>query len=70
MVLDCYSDGFYIINNQCRYSGRKIPNPPGFNKSNINLTTINDRVYLNGYEFFPEQDKWKITFRSIWYYLF
>ena len=35
-----------------------------------NLTTINDRVYLNGYEFFPEQDKWKITFRSIWYYLF
>ncbi len=70
MVTSCYNNGFYIVNKQCMYNGKKIPNPPRFNKSSINLTTIDNKVYLNGYEYFPKQCKWKRTLRAIWHYLF
>jgi len=63
-------NGFYIANNQCMYNGKKIPNPPRFNKNRLNLTTINDKLYLNGYEYFPKKHKWKITIKSIWHFIF
>ena len=69
MVTSCYSNGFYIVNKQCMYNGKKIPNPPRFNKSSINLTTIDNKVYLNGYEYFHKQRKWKRTLKATWHCL-
>lgn len=65
----CGSGGFYVYNSHCRYWGKPIPNPPKFNENKVNLTIINNRVYLNGYEYFPRENKWKRTFKSVWYYL-
>ena len=56
MVTSCGSNGFYIVNKQCMYYGKRISNPPKFNYKNINLTTTDSKIYLNGYEYFPKQD--------------
>lgn len=69
MATSCGSNGFYIVNNHCSYYGKQIPNPPRFNKNNINLATINNKVYLNGYEYFPKERKWKRTPKAIWHLL-
>jgi hypothetical protein len=65
-------DGFCIVNNRCMYNGKLIPSPPRFSKSRSSskLTTINNKVYLNGWEYFPEERKWKRTPKAIWHYLF
>jgi hypothetical protein len=69
MTNSCGSNGFYINGNQCMYYGKKIPNPPRFNKNNINLATINNKVYLNGFEYFPKTQKWKRTPKALWHLL-
>lgn len=70
MVSSCGSNGFYIVNNRCMYYGKQIPNPPRFNKNRVNVTTINNKIYLNGYEYFPKERKWRVTPKSIWHYIF
>lgn len=71
MGYDCWKNkGFYIVGKQCMYNGIQIPNPPRFDKSNTNLTILNNKVYLNGYEYFPNQRKWRRTFKAIWHYFF
>ena len=70
MANSCGSNGFYICNGNCHYNGVRISNPPNFKDNSINLTTTNYKVYLNGYEYFPKQKKWKRTFAAIWNYLF
>ena len=67
MVSSCGSNGFYIIGNRCMYYGKQIPSPPRFNKSSINLTTIDNKVYLNGYEWFPKKQTWVRTPKAIWH---
>ena len=67
MVTSCGSNGFYIVNSHCMYYGKQIPNPPRFNKNYINLATIGDKIYLNGYEYFPEKKKWKRTVKALWF---
>ena len=69
MVTSCGSNGFYIVNNHCMYYGKQIPNPPKFNKNTINLTTTDNKVYLNGYEYFPGLRKWKRTPRAVWHFI-
>lgn len=67
MITSCGSNGFYIVNKQCMYDGKRISNPPKFNTKHINLTTIDDKIYLNGYQYFPKQDKWRRTLKAVWY---
>jgi hypothetical protein len=69
MANSCGSIGFYIFNGHCIYNGKRVPDPPRFNKNSVNLTTTNNKVYLNGYEFFPEHIKWRRTFKAVWHYL-
>jgi hypothetical protein len=64
------SNGFYIVNGKCMYYGQRIPSPPRFNKNSINVTTIDNKLYLNGYEYFPKQKKWKRTLKALWYLIF
>ncbi len=63
------NNGFCIINGKCTYNGKQIPNPPKFRKNFTNLTTIDDKVYLNGWEYFHKERKWKRTPAAIWHYL-
>lgn len=67
MTTSCGSNGFYIVNKQCMYYGKRISNPPKFNHKSINLTTTDTKIYLNGYEYFPKQDKWIRTPKAIWH---
>ena len=67
MVNCCSSGGFYVYNGQCRYWGKDIPNPPKFNPNNLNLTNKNNKIYLNGYEYFYLENKWKRTPKAVWY---
>jgi hypothetical protein len=69
MTTSCGSNGFYIVNKQCMYYGKRIPNPPHFKYSSINLTTTDNGVYLNGWEYFPKQQKWKRTLKATWHCL-
>ena len=63
-------NGFYIVHGNCMYFGERIPNPPKFNSNSINVTTNNNKIYLNGYEYIPKQKKWKRTFAAFWNYIF
>ena len=69
MVNSWGSNGFYIVGNQCMYYSNIIPNPPKFNKNSINVTTLNNKIYLNGYEYFPDKQKWKRTIVATWHCL-
>lgn len=62
--------GFCVIDGKCTYNGKPIPSPPRFKKNNTNITTINDKVYVNGWEYFHKERKWKRTPAAIWYYIF
>lgn len=48
--------------------GIEIPTPPHFNGRNSNLTTSNDKIYLNGYEW--KDGKWKRTLTALWHRIF
>ena len=62
--------GFCVIDGKCTYNGKPIPSPPRFKKNNTNITTINDKIYLNGWEYFHRERKWKRTPVAIWHYIF
>lgn len=70
MITTCESDGFCIVGSRCMYYGNLIPRPPRFNHNKVKLVTINNKIYLNGYEYFPKERKWKHTFKAMWHYLF
>lgn len=57
--------GTIIDNNEIHVGGQKIPMPPyGFN----NITIINNRVYVNGYEY--KNGTWKKTLAALWHKYF
>lgn len=57
--------GTVVANNEIYICGQKIPNPP----CEINNTTIiNDRVYVNGYEY--KNGVWKKTLAAWWHKYF
>lgn len=45
----------------CVINGKKIPYPPG--SSGNNVTMINNRVFINGYEY--KDGQWKRTLRAL-----
>lgn len=54
-----------VINNEIYVGGQKIPMPPhGFN----NITIINNKVYVDGYEY--KNGKWKKTLVAWWHKYF
>lgn len=56
-----------IIGKEIWINGVKIPAPPCKSNS-TNITTINDKVYVNGYEY--KNGEWKRTLAAIWHWLF
>lgn len=54
--------GAVIIDNRVCINGQEIPPAPG---SGNNITIINNKVYINGYEW--KGDHWERTLKAMWY---
>ena len=54
-----------IVGKQIIVNGIKLPPPP---TNCDNITTINGKVYIDGYEF--KNGKWKKTLRAWWHLWF
>lgn len=54
-----------VIEAKVIINGKELPPCPA--KGN-NITVINDKVYMNGYEFV--RGKWHITLRALWHKYF
>lgn len=59
------SDNVIVAGNQVWLNGEVLPPAPC--KGN-NVTTINGKVYINGYEF--KNCKWQRTLKALWHLLF
>ena len=59
------SNGVYVCNGEVIINGIKLPLPP---TNCNNITTINNKVYIDGYEF--KNGKWKKTIRAWWHLWF
>jgi hypothetical protein len=62
------NNGLIICHNTIRYNGVVLPNPPRFQNNNHNVTQIDNRLYINGYEW--KDGKWKRTLKALWYLIF
>lgn len=56
-----------IIGNEIYINGEKLP-PLPYKFKLTSITTINDKVYVNGYEY--KNGQWRRTLAALWYYLF
>lgn len=57
----------YICDGEVIVNGIKLPPVPNKYKFH-SVTTINDKVYIDGYEF--KNGKWKKTLRALWHLWF
>ena len=55
-----------INGNEIYVNGEKINPPPKCN--GLNVTQVDDKIYVNGYELIGGD--WKRTIKAIFYYLF
>lgn len=61
------SNGVIIENNRITLGDKILPSLPK-KYSSVNLTTINDEIFINGYEW--KNDQWKRTLRALWHWFF
>ena len=61
-VLD---NNIVVIGNKVIVNGKELPPCPA--KGN-NVTTINGKVYIDGYEF--KRGKWRKTLKALWHKFF
>ena len=61
------SDDIVIVGNQVYIDGVPLPPVPG-KGNNYNSTVINNKVFINGYEF--KKGKWRRTLRALWHLWF
>lgn len=61
------SNGVVLENNKIILGGKTLPPLPK-KYSSVNLTTINNEIFINGYEW--KNGQWKRTFRSLWHWFF
>lgn len=59
------SNGVIVYVNRVQIDGKKLPPCPTKGK---NITILNRKVYIDGYEF--KNGKWKRTFRALWHLWF
>lgn len=60
-------DGCIVIGNRVWINGEELPPVPTSCFGN-NVTQINDKIYVNGYEF--KKGKWRRTLRALWHLWF
>lgn len=59
-------DDVIMLPNSVMINGVQLPPCPA--KKYTNVTQINGKVFINGYEF--KHGKWKRTLRALWHYIF
>lgn len=57
-----------VKNCEVWIDGKKLPPHPDYGSNKNNITMINDKIFINGYEF--KNGVWKRTFRSLLYLFF
>lgn len=57
-----------LDNEYLYYLGERYPLPKGCKRSTRNITTINDKVFINGYEF--KDGKFKKTLKALFHKYF
>lgn len=57
-----------ISRDNITINGNSIPPPPGKRCGRVTATIVNNRIYINGYEYVNGQ--WKRTLRAFLHYLF
>jgi len=55
-------------NGKVIINGESIPLPKGMKTDSQSV--INGKVYIGGYEFFPENKTFKKTLKALWYMVF
>ena len=63
--------GIKVVNKSFYINGEKIPDCPTRknNMSMMNVTIINDKIFMDGYEYKPKLKEWKKTLRA-WFHLY
>ena len=56
------SNGIQVIGNRVIIGGVELPPAPC---KGHNVTTVNNKVYIDGYEF--KKGKWRKTIKALWY---
>ena len=67
MINITIQNGVYVCDGEVIINGIKLPAPPS-NCRCRSVTTINNKVYIDGYEF--KNGKWKKTLRAWWHLWF
>lgn len=62
------SRGYTVINSTVYHNGSALPPVPNSNSHFTNVTQINDKIYVNGYEW--KNGKWKRTLKAWWHLWF
>ena len=65
--LGIISGDVQVINDKIYYKDNLLPEHPNKSTSS-SVTIINDKLYINGYEW--KNNQWKKTLKAIWYYWF
>jgi hypothetical protein len=60
--------GTVIIGNTVYINNKKLPPPPNCTGTYSNVTVIDGKVFINGYEW--KNGKWKRTLRALWHMIF
>lgn len=61
-----YSKGVVTIGKRVWINGEELPEVPS-KKQGYNQTVINNKIYIDGYEW--KNGKWKRTLKALWYAL-
>lgn len=66
--LNIISCDVQVINNKIYYKGNPLPELSKKHQSYNNVTIVNDKLYINGFEW--KNNQWKRTLKALWYYWF
>lgn len=62
------NDRVFIVNDCVIVDGVKLPTPPVKSDNYCNCTVIDNKVYINGFEY--KRGKWRRTLRAMWHNFF